>query len=167
MTWQENESTGEEWKGDNYQPEHSFDGDPSDLFNRLINLLNEASQSLKDIHNVENVEDMPAPKGTYILDGEIVRPAKTYGEYLEGFKIDNRRVDETVLPDKEGNISVVSTVFLSLDHSFGTGTPILFETLGVHNGEEFCMKRYPTYEAAITGHRETVEELKEIIKKDT
>lgn len=163
MSWQENESwnAGEEWKGDNYQPEFSLNGEQEhdELIARLAGILKEIADSMDDIINKEHTQEdlnKPAPKGAYVLDGEIVRPAKTYGEYLEGLKIENRRVMKTILRDG----SSVSTVFLGLDHSFGQGTPILFETLGIHNGEHYCMNRYPTYEAALTGHRETVEELK-------
>lgn len=57
----------------------------------------------------------------------------------------------------------VSTVFLGLDHSFGDGPPILFETLvfapredGEYVGVESSMRRYATKEEALEGHREVV-----------
>lgn len=46
----------------------------------------------------------------------------------------------------------VSTVFLGLDHSFGSGPPLLFETMvfgGKLDGE---MDRYHTWQEAETGH---------------
>jgi len=49
--------------------------------------------------------------------------------------------------------SEISTVFLSLDHSFGdSGGPVLFETMvlgGEHDGHQ---ERYRTYEEAEEGH---------------
>lgn len=46
----------------------------------------------------------------------------------------------------------VSTVFLSLDHNWGDGPPILFETMifgGEHDGYQ---ERYRTWEEAEEGH---------------
>lgn len=158
MPWKE--SDGEDWKGDNYQPPENEFYDEHDLIGRLANIFQELADKL---NNPEPVDlDGPAPDNSFVLDGEIVRKPKNYGEYLSRFDMKHRRVCFTILRDG----SSVSTVFLGLDHSFGEGTPILFETLGMHNNEEFCMKRYPTYEAALTGHRETVEELKIAIAND-
>jgi hypothetical protein len=50
----------------------------------------------------------------------------------------------------------VSTVFLGLDHQFGNGEPLLFETMvfgGPLDGEQ---DRYSTREAALAGHESTV-----------
>jgi hypothetical protein len=50
----------------------------------------------------------------------------------------------------------VSTVFLGLDHSFGNGEPVLFETMifgGSMDGEQW---RYRTYAEAERGHVEAV-----------
>ena len=63
--------------------------------------------------------------------------------------------DRTVKRDKitspKGDISI-STVFLVIDHSFGGGPPILFETMifgGDHDGYQ---DRYATWEEAEEGH---------------
>ena len=48
---------------------------------------------------------------------------------------------------------LISTVFLATDHSFGTGDPVLWETLvfgGPLDGE---MTRYTSRSAAIAGHQ--------------
>ncbi len=55
----------------------------------------------------------------------------------------------------------VSTVWLGLDHRFGEGPPLIFETMifgGPH--DEYC-DRYCTEEAALTGHNRTVAALRE------
>lgn len=47
----------------------------------------------------------------------------------------------------------VSTVFLGLNHQFGDGPPLVFETLimgGRYNG---WMERYSTWDNALLGHR--------------
>jgi hypothetical protein len=53
----------------------------------------------------------------------------------------------------------VSTVFLGLDHNFGGGPPLLFETM-VFGGEydQQC-DRYSTWDEAEAGHRAVVEAL--------
>jgi hypothetical protein len=36
--------------------------------------------------------------------------------------------------------------------------------MSFHNGEEYSIQRYHTYEAAVTGHQEIIEELKIVIE---
>ena len=54
----------------------------------------------------------------------------------------------------------VSTVWLGLDHSFGLGPPIIFETM-VFGGEydQYCT-RYSTKEQARAGHKRVVADLR-------
>ncbi len=50
----------------------------------------------------------------------------------------------------------VSTIFLGLDHQYGEGPPLLFETMifgGPH--DQYC-NRYSTYDEAVAGHRKAV-----------
>jgi hypothetical protein len=64
--------------------------------------------------------------------------------------------DRTVANDTIGAVRV-STVFLGLDHAFGGGPPMLFETMifgGVH--DEF-QQRYSTREQAIAGHAQAID----------
>lgn len=49
----------------------------------------------------------------------------------------------------------VSTVFLGLDHQWGDGPPILFETMVFIDGEgghDYFCDRYATWDEAIMGH---------------
>jgi len=48
---------------------------------------------------------------------------------------------------------LISTVFLSLDHSFGDGPPVLWETLVFGGPLDGDMERYTTRSAAIAGHQ--------------
>jgi hypothetical protein len=48
--------------------------------------------------------------------------------------------------------SFVSTVFIGLDHSFGSGPPILFETLIQGGPLDDHMERYATWGEAVAGH---------------
>jgi hypothetical protein len=84
----------------------------------------------------------------YDMDGKPMDLIAWSNKY-EGLK---RRVAFTELP---GGVHV-STVLLGLDHSFGQGRPIIFETLvfnGPHNGD---MDRYATREEAEAGHKAMV-----------
>jgi len=50
----------------------------------------------------------------------------------------------------------VSTVFLGIDHAFGRGRPLLFETMvfgGVHDEYQ---ERYGTWDEAVSGHARAV-----------
>lgn len=76
----------------------------------------------------------------------------TLGEWARRFEsgLNYRLVDFTEL---RGGVRV-STVWLGLDHSFGFGPPLIFETMvfgGPLDGE---MMRYPTEAQAIRGHRQ-------------
>lgn len=59
--------------------------------------------------------------------------------------------DRTVAKTKIGKAEV-STVFLGLDHSFGSGKPLLFETMVFGGKLANEMDRYHTWEEAEEGH---------------
>lgn len=73
---------------------------------------------------------------------------------------DDRRVAETTV-----GIFWVSTVFLGLNHAWGGGPPLIFETMVFNQDSErefedvFC-ERYSTEEEALAGHKEVVARLK-------
>jgi len=62
--------------------------------------------------------------------------------------LDYRRVAQTVTQSG----ARVSTIWLGLDHSFGTGPPVIFETMVFHDGEDFAQDRYATEAEARAGH---------------
>lgn len=93
----------------------------------------------------------------YILENKIPVPAQSNDDYGQWFNTPgNRRVAETTVGD-----SVVSTVFLGIDHRFGeTHQPQFFETMifgGVRHEE---MYRYATWDEAEAGHWGVVELLR-------
>lgn len=48
---------------------------------------------------------------------------------------------------------LISTVWLGLDHSFGYGPPLIFETMVFKGGEsDLDCERYSTEEEALAGH---------------
>lgn len=101
----------------------------------------------------------------YILD--IGRPVPCpdlfmWAKWIEN--LDNRRTALT----KVGPFRV-STVFLGVDHSFGEGPPLLWETMVFEDGDGSEMdgytRRYATETEAIAGHREVVSMLEEELKE--
>jgi len=64
----------------------------------------------------------------------------------------------------------VSTVFLGLNHNYGSGPPLLFET-AVFRPDVEVMNRYETWEETEFGHQMIVEDLiknegREIVEED-
>lgn len=89
--------------------------------------------------------------GRYILKDKIPVLVDDLIEWAKAFEKMNRQVAK----DAIGDVSV-STVFLALDHQFGKGKPILFETMvfgGELDGEQ---DRYHTWEEAEEGHKNMV-----------
>jgi len=66
-----------------------------------------------------------------------------------------RRVAEDTVDGK-----LVSTVFLGLDHQFGSGPPLVFETMVFHDGDGREEWRYSTWDAAVAGHARVVTALR-------
>jgi hypothetical protein len=97
--------------------------------------------------------------GRYILTDDNQEPVlcpdlMEWGRWMQD--TDRRRVALF----EQGDVRV-STVFLGLDHSFGSGEPLLFETMvfgGPLDGEQ---DRYATRSAAQAGHDVIVARVKE------
>lgn len=87
--------------------------------------------------------------GEYILKGKTPVRCDSVMEWAEWFHKANRKV----ATDTVGDVTV-STVFLALDHNYGSdGSPVLFETMvfgGVH--DQMC-RRYSTWDEAAEGHK--------------
>lgn len=64
----------------------------------------------------------------------------------------NKRIDETHLP---GGVWV-STVWLGLNHQYGNGPPLIFETMIFGGPLDQYQRRYSTKEEAVLGHAEAV-----------
>jgi hypothetical protein len=96
------------------------------------------------------------PKATdmllYILDGHTPVPTDDLWTWARAFENHAARV---VANTKVGDVTV-STVFLGLNHQFGRGVPLLFETM-IFGGpqDNYCM-RWPTWAEAEAGHAATV-----------
>lgn len=85
----------------------------------------------------------------YILDNKCAVECNDILKWGMWFEKADRHVAKTEKEDIQ-----VSTVFLGIDHSFGDGPPLLFETMifgGEHDGDQW---RYSTWEEAEKGHME-------------
>ena len=72
------------------------------------------------------------------------------GRTGDGYSSPAQDFSRIALTQKDG--VTVSTVWLGIDHSFGTGVPLIFETM-VFGGEfDQDMDRYATKEEALAGH---------------
>ena len=73
-------------------------------------------------------------------------------KWASWFETADRIVAKTKVGKQE-----VSTVFLGLDHNFGKGKPLLFETM-IFPECEYC-KRYSTWQEAEEGHKKAVKKI--------
>lgn len=102
----------------------------------------------------------------WIMDEEHVLHSTTLDGWAAWFAKrgpDARRVAQT-----ETQFFMISTVFLGIDHQFGEGPPLVFETmvfardphhdaeLGFSVHEDFDQIRYATWDDAVTGHQTAV-----------
>lgn len=87
----------------------------------------------------------------YILDGHEAVPCDhlfTWASWLE-------KADRIVRKHEADGVRV-STVFIGLDHSFGDGPPLLFETMIFGGPRDGWMDRYSTWDEAEEGHERAV-----------
>jgi hypothetical protein len=67
----------------------------------------------------------------------------------------------------EKALTEVSTVFLALDHNhFGSGPPLLFETLVMGNILQDEMRRYASWKEAEAGHHKICAQIREKINDE-
>jgi len=77
-----------------------------------------------------------------------VKPVDDVSEWAKWFETGNKIV-------RQNNILgiFVSTVFLGLNHRFGDGEPLLFETMIFNGSNDQYQERYTTREEALKGHK--------------
>ena len=95
----------------------------------------------------------------YKRDGTPISDVKEWAEERE-----DKRVAEDILPDGKR----VSTVFLGLNHNWGEGAPLIFETMVFPSETEWDdldMDRYSTEKEAIKGHKKMVKKWTDKIKE--
>ena len=89
--------------------------------------------------------------GRYVLEGRTPKPVEDLLEWARAFET----VDRCVAKQFVGNARI-STVFLGLDHNFGEGPPVLFETMIFNGPHDGYQDRYSTWEEAEVGHSKAV-----------
>src|SRR6188508_2453573 len=90
---------------------------------------------------------------TYILDGHTPVPCDDMARLSAFYRDGDRRVALTIL---DSGITV-STVFLVHNHQWGSGPPLLFETM-VFGTDDDMTERYSTWDEAQVGHDAIVAE---------
>lgn len=90
--------------------------------------------------------------GQYILNGKTPVECNDLMEWARQMEGKNRVVDQFQFGDVK-----VSTVFLGLDHSFGDGEPLLFETMIFGGEHDQYQDRYSTWDEAVEGHKKACE----------
>jgi len=101
----------------------------------------------------------------YILDGHKLVPCEDLIKWATWFETANRTIarKDIGIPVwkyylgkwfrlKRFEPITISTVFLGLDHSFGKGPPLLFETMIFGGKFDSYQERYSTWEQAEAGH---------------
>jgi hypothetical protein len=88
--------------------------------------------------------------GLYKLQGKLAVPVDSIEEWYGSLSGKHVAVEEI-------GPFVISTVFLGIDHSFGSGLPILFETMIFTDGHsDDYQERCGTWEEAIDQHEAAV-----------
>lgn len=101
----------------------------------------------------------------YNRDGRPI----TLEEFMETFEDPQYKiVERTTLknPKGDGEDILVSTVWLGADHGFGTGLPIIFETMVFGGNLSGYEQRYSTELEALTGHADAVKKVLEVMYDD-
>ena len=93
--------------------------------------------------------------GHYKLVGKEAVPCELM-EWAATFSTTDRHVALTMVGDIK-----ISTVFLGLNHAYGNGDPLLFETMVFGGPFDQEMNRYTTWEQAELGHAEMVKKVEE------
>jgi hypothetical protein len=88
----------------------------------------------------------------YVLEGKEAKSVDLI-TWAKWFEAADRHVAKTDITDDIH----VSTVFLGLDHSFGDGPPLLYETMIFGGEHDEYQQRYSTWEQAEAGHEKAVE----------
>lgn len=101
-------------------------------------------------------------RGYYTIDeNHVVSPTDLNGFTALYGNPKKRQVALDLLEIGDASTVRVSTVFLGLDHGYGGGLPILFETMVFGGKLDENQWRYSTYQEAVEGHARVLREVKE------
>lgn len=91
----------------------------------------------------------------YILDGHEVVEEPDLMKWAEWFEKAERHVNRETIDGVD-----ISTVFLAMDHSFGHGPPMLFETMVFGGKLDEDQDRCSTWEQAEKMHKDMCERVR-------
>lgn len=94
------------------------------------------------------------PRYYALLDNLTTIPCDNLIKWTQGFETTMRIVGKTQI----GNVEI-STVFLGLDHQYGDGPPLIFETMIFGGKYNDYQTRCTTYEQAIAMHEAAVKKV--------
>lgn len=93
--------------------------------------------------------------GLFILDGRIPKEIEDVHEWATWYETAKRHVaDERILGCR------VSTIFLGIDHQYGAGPPLVFETMIFGGPLDQEQDRCSTWEQAEAMHKSMVDRVK-------
>ena len=100
--------------------------------------------------------------GYFLLDesGDPYQVEDTI-EWAKGYE----KMDRIIARTSVTKDVMVSTVFLALDHSFGDGAPVLYETMVFGGSLDQETERYCTREESLTGHAKMVARVEGVINE--
>jgi len=78
-------------------------------------------------------------------------------EAVEFSEWEKDNMNQKILKQDHFDDVMVSTVFLGLDHGFGSKGPVLWETMIFGGQHDQYMERYDSYEKACIGHQRAVD----------
>lgn len=90
------------------------------------------------------------------IDGKVLI-VDDFAEWMNVFYASDHHVMKTNLPDGVH----ISTIFLGVDHQYGEGPPILYETMVFGGQHDEYTDRYHTREEAISGHENILKMVQE------
>ncbi len=88
----------------------------------------------------------------YVLNGHEAVPTD---DRLAWARMLEDKMARSVAQSDEGDAHI-STMFLGLDHQYGDGPPLLFETMIFGGEHDQATWRYTTWEEAVAGHEHAV-----------
>jgi hypothetical protein len=88
----------------------------------------------------------------YILKGHEAVQEPDLFKWAQWLETADRVIRQEEI-ERNGKRYIVSTVFLGVDHQWGSGPPLLFETGVFDRGEMIECKRCPTWDEAERMHR--------------
>lgn len=130
---------------------------PNPEAERVLDALDaEARASVGLDGETQEIEGGTGMSDKYMLRGQEPVLCNDLMEWATWFETADRHVAKTVVEQHGENAAKVSTVFLGLDHAFGDGPPVLFETMVFGGDDDGYQRRYRSWAEAALGHAETV-----------